>query len=132
MLTGRSGYDGGMTAPDDQPNDTAPVLDGTDVGADPADLDADATPDVPATSDPEQMTEDGDLGGAEDGADVAGDLFGNRPSRGTERDFLDPFGEERSRAPSRRAQRDPDPIWPGTQRSPFGDDEAYARPRRRD
>ncbi|GJD31679.1 Biosynthetic peptidoglycan transglycosylase [Methylobacterium adhaesivum] len=76
--------------------------------------------------------EDGDLGGAEDGADVAGDLFGNRPSRGTERDFLDPFGEERSRAPSRRAQRDPDPIWPGTQRSPFGDDEAYARPRRRD
>ena len=39
--------------------DTAPVLDGTDVGADPADLDAD----TPATSDPEQMTDDGELGG---------------------------------------------------------------------
>ena len=44
-------------------SDTAPVLDGTDVSADPTDLDpADETSDVPATSDPEQMTED-DLGG---------------------------------------------------------------------
>jgi hypothetical protein len=56
---GPSGYGGGMT----QPGDTAPVLDGTDVSADPADLDTppEAT-DVPATSDPEQMTDD-DLGG---------------------------------------------------------------------
>ena len=44
-------------------NDTAPVLDGTDVSADPADLDtAQESPEVPATSDPEQMTDD-DLGG---------------------------------------------------------------------
>ena len=48
-----------MTAPDDQPTDTAPVLDGTDVSADPEALD---TADVPATSDPEQLTDD-DLGG---------------------------------------------------------------------
>jgi hypothetical protein len=48
-----------MTAPDDQPNDTASVLEGTDVSVDPADLE---TTDVPATSDPEQMTDD-DLGG---------------------------------------------------------------------
>ncbi len=41
-------------------SDTAPVLDGTDVSADPADLDA---TDTPATSDPEQMTDDDDLGG---------------------------------------------------------------------
>jgi hypothetical protein len=41
-------------------NDTAPVLDGTDVGADPADLEVE---DRPATSDPEQLTEDDDLGG---------------------------------------------------------------------
>ncbi len=48
-----------MTAPDDQPTDTAPVLDGTDVSADPEALD---TQDLPATSDPEQRTDD-DLGG---------------------------------------------------------------------
>ncbi len=42
-----------------QQSDTAPVLDGTDVSADPADLDATETP---ATSDPEQMTDDA-LGG---------------------------------------------------------------------
>ena len=59
MLCGHSGYWGRMT----QPNDTAPVLDGTDVGADPAELDTGAT-DVPATSDPEQMTDgDDELGG---------------------------------------------------------------------
>ena len=40
-------------------NDTAPVLDGTDVSADPESLD---TPDLPATSDPEQLTDE-DLGG---------------------------------------------------------------------
>jgi len=56
-----------MTPPDspDQPGsdasaDTAPVLSGTDVTADPDDLDTD---EVPATSDPEQLT-DADLGGA--------------------------------------------------------------------
>ena len=49
-----------MTAPDEQPNDTAPVLDGTDVAADAAALD---TPDLPATSDPGQMTGDEELGG---------------------------------------------------------------------
>ena len=43
-----------MTAPD-QPADTAPVLEGTDVSADPAALD---TQDVPATSDPEQLTDE--------------------------------------------------------------------------
>ena len=43
-----------------QQSDTAPVLDGTDVSADPADLE---TADVPATSDPEQMTDDEALGG---------------------------------------------------------------------
>ena len=43
-------------------SDTAPVLDGTDVSADPAELDA--AQDVPATSDPEQMTDgDEELGG---------------------------------------------------------------------
>jgi hypothetical protein len=42
--------------------DPAPVLDGTDISADPADLDE--APDVPATSDPEQMTDgDDELGG---------------------------------------------------------------------
>ena len=40
--------------------DTAPVLDGTDVSADPADLE---TEDTPATTDPEQMTDDEALGG---------------------------------------------------------------------
>ncbi len=46
-------------------SDTAPVLDGTDVSADPAALEkASDTPDVPATSDPEQMTDDDEeLGG---------------------------------------------------------------------
>jgi hypothetical protein len=48
-----------MTAPD-QPTDTAPVLDGTDVSADPDSLE---TPDLPATSDPEQLTDDDTLGG---------------------------------------------------------------------
>jgi membrane carboxypeptidase/penicillin-binding protein len=81
--------------------------------------------------------EDGDLaGGAEDGADVAGDLFGNMTGeRGPrpEPDLLDPFGERRP-ARSRRAQGDLDGYrpWPGTGRSPFGDDDYDARPRRRD
>ena len=43
-------------------SETAPVLDGTDVSADPDQLE-DGTPvDLPATSDPEQLTDD-DLGG---------------------------------------------------------------------
>jgi hypothetical protein len=49
-----------MTEPSTSaPSDTAPVLDGTDVSADPEALD---TQDVPATSDPEQLTDD-ELGG---------------------------------------------------------------------
>ena len=47
------------SAPDQ--TDTAPVLDGTDISADPADLEVD---DRPATTDPEQLTDDGALGGA--------------------------------------------------------------------
>ena len=79
--------------------------------------------------------EDGDLAGAEDGADVQGDFFGGLPggrSRRAEPDLLDPFGE-RPAARSRRAQGDLDGYrpWPGTQRSPFGGDEEV-RPRRRD
>ncbi len=79
--------------------------------------------------------EDGDLAGAEDGADVQGDLFGGLSggrARRAEPDLLDPFGE-RPAARSRRAQGDLDGYrpWPGTQRSPFGDDEDV-RPRRRD
>ncbi|KAB1072041.1 penicillin-binding protein 1A [Methylobacterium planeticum] len=76
---------------------------------------------------------DGDAGlGAEQGADVAGDVYGNRVP---EPDLLDPFGERRPQGQrSRRAQGDLDGYqpWPGqTSRSPFGDDE-WPRPRRRD
>ncbi len=46
-----------MTQPDDAPTT---IEDGTDITADPADLDS---ADTPATSDPDQMTDDGDLGG---------------------------------------------------------------------
>jgi hypothetical protein len=53
-----------MSAPGtNESSDTSPVLDGTDVSVDPADLDtASEASDVPATSDPEQLTDD-DLGG---------------------------------------------------------------------
>ena len=44
-----------------EPDDTAPVLDGTDITADPADLEVEERP---ATSDPEQLTDEGRLGGA--------------------------------------------------------------------
>ncbi len=44
-----------------QPDDSAPVLDGTDISADPDDLDTDERP---ATSDPEALTDEGRLGGA--------------------------------------------------------------------
>ncbi|WP_336486917.1 penicillin-binding protein 1A [Methylobacterium nigriterrae] len=77
---------------------------------------------------------DGDagLGGSEQGADAAGDVWGNRAP---ESDLLDPFGERRAPQPrSRRAQGDLDGYqpWPGqTSRSPFGEDE-WPRPRRRD
>ena len=43
------------------PEDTAPVLDGTDVTVDPQDLDVDERP---ATSDPDELTDEGRLGGA--------------------------------------------------------------------
>ena len=42
-------------------SDTAPVLDGTDVSADPDDLEVE---DRPATTDPEHLTDDGAMGGA--------------------------------------------------------------------
>ena len=46
-----------MTQPDKHP----PVLDGTDISVDPDNLETDETP---ATSDPEQLTDGGELGGA--------------------------------------------------------------------
>ena len=57
MPSAPNGYCGGMTSPDDP----APVLDGTDVTADPDDLEV---ADRPATTDPEQLTDEGRLGGA--------------------------------------------------------------------
>ena len=45
-----------------QPDDTPQVLDGTDITADPQDLED--TEHKPATTDPEQLTDDGALGGA--------------------------------------------------------------------
>ena len=44
-----------------QPEDNPPVLDGTDISADQVDLDS---TDTPATSDPEELTDDGAMGGA--------------------------------------------------------------------
>ena len=44
-----------------QPDDTAPVFEGTDISADPEALETD---DLPATSDPEELTDEGRLGGA--------------------------------------------------------------------
>ncbi|WP_019903438.1 transglycosylase domain-containing protein [Methylobacterium sp. 77] len=82
-------------------------------------------------------SEDGDIGGLDDGADTAGDVFGNLTTRRTpEADPLDPFGERQAQPRSRRAQGDVyegsrSQAWPGTQRSPFGDDEP-PRARRRD
>jgi membrane carboxypeptidase/penicillin-binding protein len=76
--------------------------------------------------------DDGDLGADETAPDVAGGLFGDpAPGRRAQpdSDLLDPFGERRSR----RAQGETYQPWPGTQRSPFGDDEEVRpRPRRRD
>ncbi|MBY0259903.1 transglycosylase domain-containing protein [Methylobacterium sp.] len=76
--------------------------------------------------------EDGDLGTDPDSPDLAGGVYGG--SSGNRRaepdsDLLDPFGERRSR----RAQGETYQPWPGTQRSPFGDEEEVRpRPRRRD
>ena len=91
-------------------------------------------------------SDDGDLAGSENGADVAGDLFGNMTGERSRPDLLDPFGDRPAQQRSRRAGADPygnpygtsgteDPYrpWPGqTNRSPFGDDDAPRRPRRRD
>ena len=49
-----------MTQPDD---DTPQVLEGTDITADPGDLEV-AEDEKPATTDPDEMTGDGSLGGA--------------------------------------------------------------------
>lgn len=43
--------------------DSPPVGDGTDIGADDLDVSDGAGDDTPATSDPDEMTDDGDLGG---------------------------------------------------------------------
>jgi hypothetical protein len=46
-----------MTTPEDSPQ----VFEGTDISVDPSELE---TEDTPATSDPEELTDDGKLGGA--------------------------------------------------------------------
>ncbi|GJE25213.1 penicillin-binding protein 1A [Methylobacterium organophilum] len=79
--------------------------------------------------------EDGDLGGGEDGADMAGDAIYGQRRRG---DLLDPFADRGDPAPQRRPPQDEYSPWPGRNRygqaqpSPFGDDESYPRQRRRD
>jgi penicillin-binding protein 1A len=76
--------------------------------------------------------EDGDLGTDPDSPDLAGGIYGGSSGNrraGPDSDLLDPFGERRSR----RAQGETYQPWPGTQRSPFGDEEEVRpRPRRRD
>ncbi|MCE4223540.1 glycosyl transferase [Methylobacterium sp. C25] len=86
-------------------------------------------------------SQDGDYGNSEDGADVAGDYYGNRAGRNGS-DLLDPFARnDTDPYASRRTQQRYDPYqnWPGHNRygqaqpSPFGDDaDSYPRPRRRD
>lgn len=77
--------------------------------------------------------EDGDLDGVESGADLPGDLFGDLTGRrAPEADPLDPFGDRRTGTRNRRAEGETANPWPGTQRSPFGEEEVYPRPRRRD
>lgn len=44
-----------------QPDDTPTVIDGTDISADEVDLE---NADTPATTDPEELTDDGAMGGA--------------------------------------------------------------------
>lgn len=93
-------------------------------------------------------SDDGDLAGSEDGADTRGDIFGNMTGERPQPDLLDPFGDRPAQQQrSRRAgvdaygnpygyggaTEDPYRPWPGqTNRSPFGDDDAPRRPRRRD
>jgi hypothetical protein len=80
--------------------------------------------------------EDGDLEGVDTapdaGADPDDDILGiPAPRRRAEADPLDPFG---GRGSALRGRRDAETYqsWPGAQRSPFGEEEAYPRPRRRD
>lgn len=94
--------------------------------------------------------EDGDAFGAEDGADVAGDILGNMMGGGR-RDGSDPYGRDlRNAEPQyadpwglRRDRRDEESPWPGRDRygqanpspfgsSPFEDEQPRARQRRRD
>ncbi|WP_449410806.1 penicillin-binding protein 1A [Methylobacterium komagatae] len=89
-------------------------------------------------------SEDGDLAGSEDGADVRGDFLGNMTGERAQPDLLDPFGDRPAQQRNRRAgadtygygygaPEDPYRPWPGqTNRSPFGEDDAPRRPRRRD
>ncbi|MEH3117631.1 MAG: transglycosylase domain-containing protein [Methylorubrum populi] len=94
--------------------------------------------------------EDGDTGNSEDGADVAGDIFGNLP--GGRRDGYDPHARRRSADTDadsnvdpwglRRDRRGEPQAWPGRDRygqanptpfgSPFDDDDRRYRQRRRD
>ena len=46
-----------------QPEDSAPLAEGTDIDLDPAEVDAADPADKPATTDPEQLVDDGELGG---------------------------------------------------------------------
>ncbi|MFF8802112.1 MULTISPECIES: penicillin-binding protein 1A [unclassified Methylobacterium] len=89
--------------------------------------------------------EDGDYANSEDGADVAGDLFGNLP--GGRRDGGDPYAQRRAEPDDpwglRRDRREEPQAWPGRDRygqvnpvpfgSPFDDDgDRRSRQRRRD
>ena len=47
-----------------QPKDTPAVAEGTDIAVDPAEVAAADSTDTPATSDPEELTDEGALGGA--------------------------------------------------------------------
>lgn len=82
--------------------------------------------------DDDSMDGDAEAGGSEYGANASGDVYGNMSRPLPESDMLDPFGDRR---PARRRQADGGDgyrPWPGTSRSPFGDEDPYARPRRRD
>ena len=76
--------------------------------------------------------EDGDLEGVDTApdADPVDDFLG-LPRRRADTDPLDLFAGRGSPLRGRREAETYQP-WPGAQRSPFGEDEAYPRPRRRD
>ncbi|KQT15586.1 glycosyl transferase [Methylobacterium sp. Leaf399] len=79
--------------------------------------------------------EDGDLEGVDGSADAGTDpdqevLETLRRRRRAEVDPLDPFGGRGT--PLRNRQPETYQPWPGASRSPFGEDDAYPRPRRRD